>query len=182
MLKRYRKSGKDTSVHHPRITESDLEIIRNSSVPSPDTPAGLVRKVWFDIQLCSAWRGREGNRELTRSSFVLLHDEDGVEYINLAHNPETKNHKDPTASNKENLRKFMFAMPGNPLCPVQSFKSYVSKCPDKATAFYLHLKRIPESHLHDTQVWYTQEPMGVNYFRNMLKMICEEVRYLANKR
>lgn len=179
MLKRYRKSGKDTSVHHPRITESDLEIIWNSAILSPDTPAGLVRKVWFDIQLSFARRGREGNRGLTKSSFVLLHDEDGVEYISRAHNPETKNHKDPTASDKETLRGFILAMPGNPSCPVQSFKSYVSKCPDNAKAFYLQPKCISDSQLNVTQVWYTQEPMGVNYLGNMLKIICEEVRYLG---
>ena len=71
----------------------------------------------------------------------------------------------------------MFAMPGNPLCPNQSFNSYVSKCPEKA--FYLHPKHIPDSQLNATQVWYAREPMGVNYFGNMLKMICEEVRYLG---
>ena len=67
--KRYRKSGKDTSFHHPRITESDLQIIRCSSALCLDTPPGLVRKVWFDIQLCFARRGREGSRELTMTSF-----------------------------------------------------------------------------------------------------------------
>ncbi|KAK0134447.1 hypothetical protein N1851_029942 [Merluccius polli] len=112
ILKRYIKSGKDTSVHHPRITELDLQIIRCSSALSPDTPVGLVRKVWFDIQLCFARRGREGSRELTMTSFVIQRDEYGVEYVSLAHNPQTKNHKDPNEPHKENLRGCCSPGPG----------------------------------------------------------------------
>lgn len=172
ILKRYRKSGKDTSFHHPRITESDLQTIRCSSALSPDTPLGLVRKVWFDIQLCFARRGREGSRELTMTSFVIQRDEHGVEYISLAHNPQTKNHKDPNDPHKENLRGFMFARHGDPLCPVKSFKSYISKCPPDAKSFYLHPKH---SITVASDVWYSREPMGVHYLGNMLKKISEEV-------
>lgn len=174
--KRYRKSGKDTSFHHPRITESDLQRIRCSSALSPNTPLGLVRKVWFDIQLCFARRGREGSRELTMTSFVIQRDEHGVEYVSLAHNPQTKNHKDPNDPHKENLRGFMFARPGDPLCPVNSFKKYISKCPPDAKSFYLHPKR---SITVASDVWYSREPMGVNYLGNMLKKISEEVCTLA---
>ncbi|XP_047460232.1 zinc finger MYM-type protein 4 isoform X2 [Mugil cephalus] len=173
MLKRYRKSGKDTSFHHPRIPESELEQIRSSSALSPDTPLGLVRKVWFDIQLCLARRGREENRELTMTSFTIQRDEDGVEYVSLAHNPQTKNHKDPNDPHKKNLRGFMYARPDDPLCPVQSFKKYISKCPPEAKSFYLHPKR---SVAVASDVWYSREPMGVHYLGDMLKKICEEVR------
>ncbi|KAK0133506.1 hypothetical protein N1851_030966 [Merluccius polli] len=159
ILKCYIKSGKDTSVHHPRITESDLQIIRCSSVLSPDTPVGLVRKVWFDIQLCFARRGREGSRELTMTSFVIQRDEHGVEYVSLAHNPQTKNHKDPNEPHKENLR-------GDPLCPVKSFKKYISKCKVVVS---------PPEALHHCGIWYSREPMGVHYLGNMLKTISEEV-------
>lgn len=106
--------------------------IKNSPALSPFTPIGLVRKVWFDIQLCFTWRGREGNHKLSKESFVLRQDENGLEYLTLAHNPETKNHKDPTASDRENLWGFMFECPGDPLCPVESFKKFLSKCPVNA--------------------------------------------------
>ncbi|XP_023806613.2 uncharacterized protein LOC110014204 [Oryzias latipes] len=172
IMKRYRKSGKDTSSHHPRIPESDLEKIRCSSALSPDTPLGLVRKVWFDIQLCLARRGREGCRELTMASFSIHRDEAGAEYLSLSHNPDTKNHKTPNDPHKQNLRGFMFARLGDPLCPIQSFKKYISKCPPDAKSFYLHPKR---SVTAAAEVWYSREPMGVNYLGAMLKKISEEV-------
>lgn len=103
------------------------------------------------------------------TSFVIQRDEHGVEYISLAHNPQTKNHKDPNDPHKENLRGFMFARHGDPLCPV---KSYISKCPPDAKSFYLHPKR---SITVASDVWYSREPMGVHYLGNMLKKISEEV-------
>ncbi|XP_008300129.1 zinc finger MYM-type protein 4-like [Stegastes partitus] len=177
VIKRYRKSENDKSSHHPKISESDIQIITASNALSCDTPAGLVRKVWWDIQLCFAKKGREGNRQLSKSSFVLLRDDDGIEYVSLAHNPHTKNHANPNEAQKENPRGFMFAKPGDPLCPVTSFKKYVSKCPNDATAFYLHPKRIRDPQAED--IWYAKEPMGVHFLGNMLKKICEEVRLTA---
>ena len=114
IVKSYRKRGKDTSVHHPRISESDLESLRNSPSLSPDKPRGLVRKVWFDVQLCLVRR----NRELSVASFILQRDEDGVEYISLAHNPQTKNHKDPNDPDKE--KKEVLCLPGPDIRCVQS--------------------------------------------------------------
>ena len=43
-------------------------------------------------------------------------------------------------------------------------------------SFYLHPKR---SIAVASDVWYSREPMGVNYLGNMLKKISEEVCTLA---
>lgn len=66
----------------------------------------------------------------------------------------------------------MFARPGDPLCPMKSFKKYLSKCPSDAKSFYLHPKR---SINVTSDVWYSRESMGVHYLGNMLKKISEEV-------
>ncbi|KAL2092909.1 hypothetical protein ACEWY4_012707 [Coilia grayii] len=108
-------------------------------------------------------------------SFVVRVDENGNEFLSFSFNPDSKNHKDPCNSKKEQLCGFIYAAPGDPLCAVQSFKKYVSKCPKDASAFYLHPRRASQALLNTCDVWYTREPMGVNTLREMLKNICKEV-------
>ncbi len=64
----------------------------------------------------------------------------------------------------------MFEDQGNELCPVSSFEKYISKIPKEASAFYLHPKRGEK--LGD--VWYSLEPLGVNYLGSMLSRISKE--------
>jgi len=49
---------------------------------SPSTPQGLLYNVWT---LYSCRRGREGQRNLTKCSFVFLQDENGKQYATMAH-------------------------------------------------------------------------------------------------
>ena len=74
---------------------------------------------------------------------------DGNEYISLAHNADTKNHKDARDPLKESYRGFVFAEPDSPRCPVASFKKYLSLCPPDANVFYLHPVKKDQRLLND---------------------------------
>jgi len=69
LIKSLRRAGRDKTENHAAITKEDLAILRKSEAINPDTPQGLVNKLWFDIQLHFGWRGKEGLRKLTAQSF-----------------------------------------------------------------------------------------------------------------
>lgn len=173
VLKDLRKSGKDCSQHHQAISPADLQRIKDSPALSTSTATGLVRRVWFNTQLHLARRGREGNRELTPASFELKKDENGNEYITLAHNAETKNHKDPRDPCQQVYRGCIYSEPGNPNCPVQTFKKYLSLCPSDATALYLHPIKQDQAILDQKNIWFSREPMGKNYLGSMMANISQ---------
>ena len=71
-----------------------------------------------------ARQGREGLRNLKPNFFVVREDENGSEYVSLFFNETTKNPSSKTEADKKQLRCFMYATPGDPNCPVASFKTY----------------------------------------------------------
>uniref|UniRef100_A0A668AW89 ZMYM2-like/QRICH1 C-terminal domain-containing protein n=1 Tax=Myripristis murdjan TaxID=586833 RepID=A0A668AW89_9TELE len=171
LIKTLRRAGHDKSQHHPAITEEDIKILRNSAAMNPKTPQGLVNKVWFDIQLHFGRRGKEGLRRLTPQSFIIKRDAAGAKYVSLAFNEETKNHKSHQERDLQSRRGAMFEELGSEFCPVSSFEKYLSKLPKEAKAFYLHPRRAAK---FEDEVWYSLEPMGVNYLGSMLSRICKE--------
>ena len=70
---------------------------------------------------------------------------------------------------RESKKGFMFEQQGNPLCPVASLEKYLLKYPENDLAFYLHPRR--GEYIGDS-IWYTSEPMGVNYLAALLPKIC----------
>ncbi|XP_069461461.1 uncharacterized protein [Ambystoma mexicanum] len=174
VMKSLRKLGKDVSEHNPRISDMDLQILKSSPVLSINTARGLVSKVWFDVQFYFARRGQEGHRDLMPQSFKMNKDEQGIEYVTLAFSDKSRHHPIQLKTNKENVHGCMYSLPGNPLCPVNSFKKYLSKLPENPPAFYLHPIKVRPELLESQPVWYTKEPLGINYLRRMMPSISQE--------
>lgn len=170
ILKQIRRAGRDRANHHPPISPADFEILKTSHVLQPNTPKGLLYKVWFDIQLHFGRRGCEGNRNLKPDAFVLERDDCGRQYYAMADRPLRERRKD-------NAVGVMYELQGNPLCPVASLTKYLQKIPKGAKALYLQPRRTvsPDS------IWYTNIPLGINHLGQMLPRLCLEagtaVRY-----
>jgi len=91
-LKNLKQQGKQSVQHKPAIVDEDLRKLKASAAISPSLPSTLLMNVWFHITLFWCRRGREGQRNLTRSSFKFLSDENGHAYATMSHDEETKIH------------------------------------------------------------------------------------------
>ncbi|KAK3085003.1 hypothetical protein FSP39_022764 [Pinctada imbricata] len=69
VLKKLKQEGHDKTAHHPPISTNDLQLLHTTGVLSTDTPRSLQRKVWFDVTINFARRGRENLRELRYNCF-----------------------------------------------------------------------------------------------------------------
>ena len=83
-LVRLKKLGKENSQHKPTLEDEDLEKLKSSDALSLSNSLSLLRNVWFHIVLYFCRRGREGQRELQKSSFTLEVDASGRNYVTMA--------------------------------------------------------------------------------------------------
>ena len=58
-----------------------------------ETPLSLLRVNWFNISIHFCRRGRENQRCLTKESFKIETDANGVEYVAMVVGKSTKNHQ-----------------------------------------------------------------------------------------
>ncbi|XP_053941565.1 activating transcription factor 7-interacting protein 1 isoform X2 [Cuculus canorus] len=170
VLKMLRMQGKDETHHHPPIAAEDLRKIKHSGVLGLHSPLALVNKVWFDLQLHFAKRGREILRDLAPDAFVVEKDKNGRRYAMFRYPGKGKNGEDPHKMGK------MYDMPGDPNCPVFSLELYLSKLPPEPPAFYLHPLKLTSEQMQEQPVWYKREPMGVNYLGTMMPRISVAAR------
>lgn len=132
-LKRcYWRNGKDKCVHHSPITESNL-LLEIQLYCTPDTSVGLVREVEFNIQHCFVWGGRRGTGSWQDHplSCCLIKMVLNISAWHRIWSPKIIRIS-PSWRGKT-WEGLCLPCLGIPLCLVQSFKSYVSRCPGNIT-------------------------------------------------
>ena len=85
-----RRKGEDVRTHKTEISSDDIASMFASPVLSSGTPWGLLYRVFFQVCLHFARRGREGLRALTRDSFKFEVDGRGIKYAEMAFNESEK--------------------------------------------------------------------------------------------
>lgn len=90
-----KKKGLGSTEHKPPISDDDLQKLYNPEniAFSINTPCGLQKKVWFDLSYYLCRRGRENQREMTKTTFAVDKDSQGVEFVYQNIDEADKNHR-----------------------------------------------------------------------------------------
>lgn len=167
-LKALRREGKENVQHKAVIESKDLIKLNNSPFMSPNTPAGLLRKVWFFCTLYWCRRGSEGQRLLRRDSFHLEKDADGIDYVTMSHEELSKNHQGGFADKSSEERQTRLYSTGQDGDAFSCFRKYLDKLNPRQQAFFQKPRAKFEQ---SNQVWFENKPFGVNQLSMMMKQI-----------
>ena len=169
-IKTLRERGLDVTKHKTAIDADDMSKIRQSL--DVNTPVGLQDKVFVDVVLHFARRGREGLREMGKGFFIIKKNSKGLLYTTPSFNELDKNHsgQDPKVKDPQ---KVMTEEPHDPNCPVKTLQKYMSKLNPKCDAFFQR----PKSKFspHDT-IWYENAPLGKNKLAQKMAKISVEAQ------
>ena len=109
--------------HKQEINQSDISLLHSSGVFSTSSPKSFQRKVFFEVMFYLCRRGRENLRTLEKDSFKVEKYPDGKQYILLAKDELTKNHR----VNDECHKGGGIVKTNGINCSVKSFLAYFSK-------------------------------------------------------
>ena len=164
-----KEKGLDVSKARAAIEQNDLQKLFNvyflEGLNKGDTEV-LLHKIFFDIIYYTGRRGKEGLRNLRKSSFQLKVGADNVEYIEMTFNEKTKKNQGDSNSASLNAlhndRNIISAQVGD-LCPVKSYKTYVSLLHPDVGAFF--------QYPNDSKTGFTAKVVGKNTLGTMMSDI-----------
>ena len=167
-LKGLRREGKEHTRHKPVIESEDLVKLKESPFLSPNTPDGLLRKVWFNVTLYWCRRGCEGQRLLRRDSFEFGKDAEGIDYATMSHEERTKNHQGGFSDKPSEERQTRLYSTGRDGDAFSCLKMYLTKLHPAQEAFFQKPKTKFE---WSDAIWYQNKLLGVNRLGKIMKEI-----------
>ena len=173
-----KEKGLDVSKARAAIEQNDLKKLFNvyflEGLNKCDTEV-LLHKIFFDIIYYTGRRGKEGLRNLRKSSFQLKVGAHDIEYIEMTFNEKTKknqgNSNSASLNTLHNDRNIVSAQDGD-LCPVKSYKTYVSLLNPDVEAF--------SQYPNDAKTRFTAKVVGKNTLGTMMSDISTKANLSKN--
>ena len=178
--KSIRREGKvGGGVHKNPITKEQIEMLFERQQVGPadaKCPSQLLRTSWFYITLYFGQRGRENQRQMTKTMLALRQRTPlGKRYYELQRQIPgavlaTKNHQGGLNDEEDESDGKMFEVRGSPRCPVQTMENYISHLNPKMD-FHFQRPRVvsnmfnPEANM----VWFCNSPLGTSFLSSMMR-------------
>ena len=170
-LRDNKEKGLDVSSPRTAMEKQDVEKLfnnyLNTAVGDQLNTEVLLHKVFFDIMYYTGRRGKEGLRNLTKESFAVKIGADNKEFIEITFNEKSKKNQGDSMSAAANAlhndHHVITAIEGSDLCPVESYKRYMSVLNPAQKAFFQHPSTNKKS--------FTKEPIGKNTLGSLMKEI-----------
>jgi len=177
VIRQLEERGAGPVVQKQAITHGDLRTLYARGVFDPNTPFGLLNKVWFETCMYFCTRGRENQRELEEDSFGLAVDGDGRKFVyfkalgpyhHKSRSASSWAKKRPQASDGEDTLPRMYET-ATEYCPYASFVKYVSKRNTLCRAFFQR----PRDHrcCSGDATWYENKAIGKNLLGTRMQML-----------
>ncbi|KAJ8044890.1 hypothetical protein HOLleu_07776 [Holothuria leucospilota] len=165
MLVKLKQSEKGAVKHKNAVSKEDMGKILNSL--DITTPEGLQNKVFIDIMMYFANRGRENLRSMSISDFDIQVDEQNLRYI-VRRDTLTKSRRE---NEDENCSGHMYEIPGSSRCPVTSFLALKEVLNPAEQCMWQRPKlKAPVG----GSPWYINAPLGVNTLGDKMRKISEK--------
>ena len=172
-LKLIKAHGQGKVRHHPSISAEDIKKCYETKVFGDETPLSLLRVNWFNISLHFCRRGRENQRSLTKESFKIEKDANGIEYVAMAVSESMKNHQGGLSDKAVDEGDPKMFSTGKSTCPVRYFKKLLVVLHSKQVALFQKPRR---NFTSGDEIWFENCPVGVNKIGAMMKEISTDAK------
>ena len=130
----------------------------------------LQNKVQFDIRFHFCRRGRENMHLMQKSMFKVFKDyRTDHEYVAKIEDEATKNHRETDQPIQTN---FMMENKGDKMCPVRSFKIYMSHLHPENPFLWQQVNHKPKDPF--SPIWYTKAHMGKNILGHFMTELSKD--------
>ncbi|XP_061190928.1 uncharacterized protein LOC133199059 [Saccostrea echinata] len=167
----FMKSGGKREVEFPKqkipIHPNDVAKLYNT-VFSTDSPRTLQQKTMFEFIYYFCDRGLDHMRRVRKEDFTFSRDTSGREYVTVRERYTKKNKK-----RRETIMQpvGMYDRPGDPMCPVASFKKYLMKLNPENPYFWQQPRKVCR---HSDAIWYEDLPLGKKSFSALMMNLSVE--------
>lgn len=162
-----KSEGLAKTVHKPAIDDEDVKKLYESGVFDTNKPTTLQNKVFFEIMLFFCRRGRQNLRQLKKNDFEIKLDAKGRSFVIKTTDELTKNHRE----NDEQEDGGVMVSKDGQLCPVASFRKYISRLNSENEYLF---QRPKTREVSEDEVWYDNMVLGENTLGKKMKVISQQ--------